>query len=228
MRSRCVQCQTVPPSDIVTKVSGDQEFTRAWDAMRSDEAIQFAPIEEPTIEPPPDWLVEFLDAVSDFFAPVGSFLGAIWPVLFWVLIALAVAAVIYLIYRLYDPASFRGGSHTEEDTNWTPEAGKALALLDEADRLAADGRFAEATHLLLQRSVGQIVEIRPDLIDPSSTAREIAALPALPDAARGAFGTIAERVEHSLFALRQLGADDWQVARDAYSEFALGYKGARA
>jgi len=32
---------------------------------------------------------------------------------------------------------------------------------------------------------------------------------------------IAERVERSLFALRRLGADDWQAARAAYADFAL-------
>jgi hypothetical protein len=75
--------------------------------------------------------------------------------------------------------------------------------------------------LLLKRSVGQIADARPDWLGPSSTAREIAALPALPERARGAFTTIAERVERSLFALRRLSADDWQAARAAYADFAL-------
>ena len=44
---------------------------------------------------------------------------------------------------------------------------------------------------------------------------------ALPDAARSAFATIAGRVESSLFALRTLGAEDWQAARAAYADFAL-------
>ena len=52
-------------------------------------------------------------------------------------------------------------------------------------------------------------------------AREIAAISALPDKARAAFGLIAARVERSLFALRRLEAGDWQAARAAYAEFAL-------
>ena len=75
---------------------------------------------------------------------------------------------------------------------------------------------------MLQRSVGQIAELRPDLLRPSSTAREIAALPVLSDAAREAFAAIATRVERSLFALRRLDQADWQAARAAYSRFALG------
>ena len=39
--------------------------------------------------------------------------------------------------------------------------------------------------------------------------------------ALGAFATIAERVERSLFALRTLSADDWHAARAAYADFAL-------
>jgi len=108
-----------------------------------------------------------------------------------------------------------------EDDHWVPQEAEALALLEEADRLAAAGDYDEATHLLLKRSVGQIAAARPEWVDPSSTARELAVLAALPDGARSAFAIIAERVERSLFALRKLGAEDWQAARAAYAEFAL-------
>ncbi|MEL6738985.1 MAG: hypothetical protein AAFO28_08670, partial [Pseudomonadota bacterium] len=74
---------------------------------------------------------------------------------------------------------------------------------------------------LLKRSVGQIAASRPDWVDPSSTARELAALPRLSDAARRAFGVISEAVERSLFALRQLSREDWETARAAYADFAL-------
>ena len=68
---------------------------------------------------------------------------------------------------------------------------------------------------------GDLADARPDWLEPSSTAREIAALPALPQAARGAFAAIAVRVERSLFALRSLSAEDWHAARAAYADFAL-------
>ena len=80
------------------------------------------------------------------------------------------------------------------------------------------GRRAEIDH---RHPRGEQLVARPDLLEPSSTAREIAALQALPNAARGAFASIAELVERSLFALRRLSADDWQAARAAYAEFAL-------
>jgi hypothetical protein len=215
----------MPRLQIVTRISGDSAFDRDWDAMRSDGDIQFAPVEVPqqAPDPPPDWLRRLFDFLGDLLSPIGKVIAAGWPVIFWVLVAIGVALVLYAIYRLVDPERFARGEKKERES-WTPDKGAALQLLEEADRLAAEGRFDEATHLLLQRSVGQIAQIRPDLIDPSSTAREIAALPALPDAARTAFGTIAGRVERSLFALSRLDADDWQAARSAYSQFALGYQ----
>ena len=98
-------------------------------------------------------------------------------------------------------------------------AARFLAELPAAERTARDlvelAPLRETGHLLLMRSVGQIAEARPDLIDPSSTAREISALPALPAKAAHAFATIAERVERSLFALRSLSAEDWHAARAA-------------
>lgn len=196
--------------------------------MRSDAEIQFAPAPAPpadTPSEPPEWIGRLIEWLSDLFSPVANALAGGWDVLFWIIAAAGAGLVLFAIYRLIDPQILRRSRKPDEDGDWTPGQDAALALLEEADRLAQEGRFDEATHLLLQRSVGQIAAVRPDLIDPSSTAREIAALPALPAAARTAFATIAERVERSLFALSQLSAEDWQAARGAYAEFALGYRG---
>ena len=120
-------------------------------------------------------------------------------------------------------AGFRtdGRGYPEAEPEWAPDRAEAIALLEDADRLAAAGRFGEAVHLLLKRSVRHIADARPDWLMPASTAREIAMMPALPEAARQAFGTIAARVERSLFALRDLDSGDWQAAREAYAKFAL-------
>lgn len=78
--------------------------------------------------------------------------------------------------------------------------------------------------------MGELAAARPGVVEPSSTARELAGLPALPEAARAAFGVMAERVERSLFALQRLDRADWEAARDAYARFALAlpHESARA
>lgn len=200
----------------------------AWERLRDDGDLQFAPVDIPEIKPPePSWFEKMLARMFDFLgellAPVGQLLGASWWWLQWVLLAALIAFVAVLLWRMFDPGagSRRASAAAAPADQWHPEAAASLALLEDADRLAAEGRFDEATHLLLQRSVGQIAAARPDWVEPSSTARELAALPALPDAARRAFAVIAERVERSLFALRALDRADWEAARAAYADFAL-------
>lgn len=209
----------------MTQSGGDSDFSHDWEEVRAQAEIQFTPVELPETPQPPGWWERFNDWLSELLAPLAEFLVRIWPVLYWVLIALAAVIILYAIVRLVAPDLVRLRKRRPAETDWTPTEQEALALLEDADALAAQGRYEEATHLLLQRSVGQIAEIRPDLIEPSSTAREIAGLAALPEQARNAFATISERVERSLFALRRLSAEDWQAARSAYADFALGFRG---
>jgi hypothetical protein len=224
-------CRATTPRVTGTVSGGANEIgdaAKAWAATRADPAIQFVPIKVAPPPKPPGWLEALMKWLGELFAPVGHALGSSWPVVKWVLVAALVAALAFLAWRVLGPAlGWRPRSETDSDAEqWGPEAGAALALLEDADRLAAEGRFAEATHLLLQRSVGQIAAARPQWIEPATTARELAAFEPLPAAARRAFATIAERVERSLFALQALGADDWRAAREAYAEFALARPGA--
>jgi hypothetical protein len=226
--------QIFPTETDVPVVNGPAPGTSAssvpgsWQDLRDNSNIQFEEIEIPAPEEiEPGWFARGMSAVFDFLAdilaPVGGLLTASWPVLQWVLPALLIAFVLYLLVRTI--GSFAGRNRKTEpvlgEPDWQPDRTESLALLEDADRLAAEGRFDEATRLLLQRSVGHIAAQRPDWVEPSSTARELAALPALSDAARAAFATISERVERSLFALRSLDRTDWETARSAYASFAL-------
>lgn len=196
----------------------------AWEAVRADETIQFAPVAAaPPAPSEPSWLDAVLRWLGEMLAPLGEALGWSWPVLRWALLAFAAAALAWLAWRMLEPALGRRRRRGagESEPAWSPAGGEALALLEDADRLAAAGRYDEAVHLLLRRSIGQIAATRPGLVEPATTARELAALDALPAGARTAFAAIAQRVERSLFALRALGADDWRTARAAYAEFAL-------
>ena len=191
--------------------------------MRASSDIQFAPL--PPIQPPqtPDWLRLLDEWLRWLFEPMGRALGLSWPVIEKILIVLAVLGAAFLLWRLVVQPLLarRRKPKAAAAEDWAPGRANAAALLEDADRLAAEGRFGEAAHLLLQRSVHHIAEARPAWLHPASTAREIAALPQLPERARAAFAVIAGRVERSLFALRDLEAADWQAARSAYTDFAL-------
>ncbi|MEM6909419.1 MAG: hypothetical protein AAF494_12135 [Pseudomonadota bacterium] len=221
------------PSNSDPATSAPAEGTSAsaresWENLRDDGDIQFEPVEIPPIEPRE--LSAFEEALRDFFkwlgevfAPIGQALGGSWVWLQWVILGLLAALILYLLIRTFGPLVYnrKNAVAAEEVPEWQPDQAESLALLEDADRLAAAGQYDEATHLLLMRSVNQIATARPDWVEPSSTARELAALPALSEAARSAFGTISERVERSLFALRSLDRADWETARAAYAEFAL-------
>lgn len=195
-----------------------------WQSVRDASDIQYAPL--PPIQPPktPDWLQRLGEWMRELFEPLGKALGMSWPTMKYVLLAMAITLALYIIWLLVRPMVERWLARERqsiEAEEWVPDRQAAASLLSEAERLAAAGRFDEAVHLLLRRSVEDIAEARPDWLHPASTAREIAMLPLLSERAREAFGVIATRVERSLFALRELDQADWQAARDAYSSFAL-------
>ncbi len=210
-------------------MAAEASFARDWQAVRADAEIQFAPVEiAPDPEQPGWWsavreaIGAALEALGAVLAPIGRALGVSAQAIPWLAGALGLAVLGWVLWRsLPLIAARRQAAASEPVEEWRPEAGASLALLEEADRLAAEGRFDAATRLLLVRSIGQIDAARPGLLVPSTTAREIAALPSLPEAARGAFAAIAARVERALFALRPLSAEDWQAARGAYADFAL-------
>ncbi|WP_459788866.1 hypothetical protein [Alteriqipengyuania sp. 357] len=206
----------------MTVGAGNQDGAAdAWRAVRSDSDIQFAPVPPP--EPPatPEWLRAVGEFLTDIFAPVARALVGAWPVLQWVLVAIGVLLLVLVILRILDVPLRRRREKAEEEPGFVPDRAEAQALLGDADALAAQGRYGEAVRLLLARSIGQIANRRPDLVHPSSTARELSRLESLPETARRAFTAIARSVERALFALEDLNERDWHEARAAYADFAL-------
>jgi hypothetical protein len=204
------------------KATSGSDAARDWEAVRAASDIQFAPVQPPVPPKTPDWLLSFAQWLEHLLGPLGKHLGMSWPVIEKILIGLAVIGVLVLLWAVLSPLIERlRDRQPAAEPEWTPDHAEAVALLEDADRLAATGRFDEAVHLLLRRSVGQIAAARPDWLNPASTAREIAGIAALPGAARAAFAAISTRVERSRYALRPLAAEDWQAARAAYADFAL-------
>ena len=164
----------------------------------------------------------------------GGGLDGVMHVFLWIAAGIALAILLYWIFNFFrdrrpseDGKTAKQRRERPEKEAWRPAAEPAQVLLDEADVLASQGRYDEAAHLLLYRSIGEIDAHRPDLVRPALTSRDIAGHPALPTRPAAAFSRIAALVERSLFARRPLGADDWQDCRAAYREFAFadGWQG---
>ncbi|MBL8651849.1 MAG: DUF4129 domain-containing protein [Sphingopyxis sp.] len=195
------------------------------------DTIQTAFPPPPPVPETPAWLKAIDEAIRDFFnwsAPAGK------PLL-WIGAVLLVLLLLYLFVPAFaawvDDLRFRRkrkGMEDEADLVGQAEAGAARALLAEADALAAAGRFAEATHLLLYRSVEDIEGRRPGLVKPAMTSRDLAVAHDLPAVAREAFSRIARAVEISLFGGRAIDASAWEQCRSAYAEMTVPKNWARA
>jgi hypothetical protein len=217
---------------------GAARLAEAHRALVADPAVQFAmsPVAPPP--GPPAWVAAIGRLLERLFAPVGRLLARLFGLLpaapwaaalLWTLLAGLAAALGWMIVVRLREGRWRWPRRRQvvasvpdaPDTAWAPEAGASRALLAEADALAREGRFAEAAHLLLQRSVEDVARRRPALNRPALTARALAAADAIPPGARGLFACIAALVERSLFGGRPVTDGDWQAARAAYADFAL-------
>jgi len=201
---------------VTGSIATAQKVAEAHAKLRARPDIQFdfPPSQHPS--PPPAWL-KWLSRQLDLTMPSGS-------LLFWVLIGVIAALILYLVARWLSRLEGRTRVEPEAEADiatWRPEEKAARALLAEADAMAEAGNFGEALHLLLQRGLEDIVRRRPRLLRPALTSREIAALEALPRLVRSTFATMAAAVERSLFAGRTIGRATWEEARAAYTEFAL-------
>jgi hypothetical protein len=178
------------------------------------------PIEFAPPPPPPNWLGSLL-----------RFLGHLAPLLrlvFYAAIVLAIGGILYFIFGEALRIRFgrdRGKTKKAGDdiiADFRPEESVARSLLEEADALARAGKFAEAVHLLLFRSIEDIQTRAETGVPRSLTAREIGKLGVLPARARTALGPIIAIVERSFFGGRDVDESGWQTARASYQDFAFG------
>lgn len=101
-----------------------------------------------------------------------------------------------------------GGGEPEPD-------GKDL-VLDDATRLASEGRYAEAMHVLLLVAIHQVAERSRATLPPSRTSRELVRLLPLGADSREAFGEMVRAVELTLFGGAPAGAQDYQRSLERF------------
>ncbi len=200
---------------MTVQASTAQSVAKAHEALRARADIQF---EMAAAKPPevPEWM-RWLGKQLAQLAPVA-------PWIFWTCVAIGAAIILYLIVTAilrWLPSRDTAAAAEPDVAEWRPTEKAARALLADAEALASQGRFEEAVHLLLQRSLEDIQRNRPRLLRPALTSREIAGADWMPGIVRRAFTAMAAPVERSLFGGRSLARADWEEARAAYGEFAL-------
>lgn len=214
-------------------------FAAAHAALKADSTIQFTLQRAPPPPEPPLWLIQFGKWLRHVLAPIGRFFAWLdgflpdWPyakMFLWSVLGVFVVMLLWAAYQRIRHGEWRlprfvrnrpVAALPEDEESWEPEATPVREWLREADALAAAGRYAEAVHHLLFRSIDDIARRRPQLVRPALTSRELSVSNAIPASARGLFAGIARLVERSLFGGRPVAADDWQSARAAYADFAL-------
>ena len=186
---------------------------------QSDIQFDFKPVVIP--EPPP-WLKKILEAVGHLLMGIAP----AFKYIFWG--GIIIGAVIILYFLVWELAAIRFGwrrrtrvTPVKLDQAWAPSAAKARTLIEDADRLAAEGRYDDAVHILLFRSIEDIDQRWPGTVAPALTSRDIIDHPRLSDGARRIFADIAQVVERSFFGGAPVGEGDFRACRQAYSAFAL-------
>ena len=203
-------------SSVSGAVAAGDPLARAHAHALADPSLQFAFVAFKPPEPPGwlKWLGDFLT----WIAPAMQWV-------FWLGLAVAVLTVMVFVGREMGALSWTRRKPAKPvaltSPEWRPEPAKARALLEDADRLAAQGLYAEAARLLLHRSIDEVEGRRPRAVRPALTTRDIARLDSLPAAARAPFQLIAEVVERSFFGGRDVDRDAFAECRRAYESFAL-------
>lgn len=203
-----------------------EHFETAHKKLLEDTSLQFKFETAEPPPPPPDWLADLMRAI-------GAVLEAAFPlfrIVFWIGLAVLIAMILWMVasaiyrrLRAFTPVDEDAVEQAApEPVVFQPERARARALLEEADRLAKEGRFAEAARVLLHRTIEDMERALSLSIGTALTSREIGRLEPLTAEGRTTFEQIARAVEISLFGGRPMDGAQFAACREAYTSFAFG------
>ena len=146
----------------------------------------------------------------------GAVLG---KTLFLVLAAVALVLLVVWIAGMVLKRGFLAPDAPEEDADApVDEAPRRVPTFDEAGKLAAEGRYAEAVHALLLTAIRHFAERSRVAVEPSRTSRELVRLLPLGPETRGAFAELVRMVELSLFGGAAVGREDYERSLARFQE----------
>jgi hypothetical protein len=140
----------------------------------------------------------------------------------WWVLGLVGLGVLFFLYNLRDiiPAWRRRASEEGELAGETGElaAQSPNDILLSADELAREGRYVEAMHILLLKSLGDMRRRLNEQFADSLTSREILRRAALSDAGARALRAIVLSVERSYFGQHPVARADYEACRGWFAE----------
>lgn len=201
--------------------AASSSFKDAHEKLTGDSSFEFEYTElpKPKVRPRSE---------NAFFKFLGELIMALGPILKVMFYGLVVGIVLYIAYLVISEAVKLKRAHVPKEKisapvipAYQPRAEDAQIILDDVDRLAAQGRFDEAVHTLLLRSIQDIRKNRPKSVPRALTSREISVLDILSLKAQQAFKQIGDRVEISYFGGAPLDEEAFKLSRKAYEDFAF-------
>jgi hypothetical protein len=144
--------------------------------------------------------------------PVLGAAAYLTQIVFYVLAAVALLLVVGWIVQSLALRRRRGVAAAVEEGGGADAAGgvEREPDVEEAQRLAAEGRHGEAIHALLLAAIHHLSARSRVAVQPSRTSRELARLLPLPGEAKEAFNELVRAVELSLFGGEPAGPEDYE------------------
>lgn len=131
------------------------------------------------------------------------------------------AVILLVVWILMESADRRakeepGPKKTDGGGEGEPALDGRDFALDDATRLAAQGLYAEAMHVLLLVAIHQVAERSRANLPASRTSRELVRLLPLGADSRESFGEMVRAVELTLFGGAPAGAQDYQRSLERF------------
>jgi hypothetical protein len=158
-------------------------------------------------------------ASAPILAPVAGALAPLATLVLYVLFGVAV--LLLLSWITLEAVSRRRGRRPEpgartQETEEGEGAPESEAVLEDASRLAAEGRYGEAIHVLLLVAIRHLAERSRVTLPPSRTSRELARLLPLGAESRPVFAELVRAVELSLFGGVPAGPEDYERSLERF------------
>jgi hypothetical protein len=159
---------------------------------------------------------------------VGSGISAVMRMIVYGVLIVALVMILMWVARDLRLGSAEEKLEGEEMPQPTVDQDVIERPIGDADELARAGRYAEAIHTLLLRTLVELVRATRTRVPASLTSREILGRVPLVPEARAALYTLVATVEVTYFGDEVPGAADYDRCRHDFQAFALAYRNAGA